>query len=126
MSKVFNGYKELLLLKRGRNAYTFVLLNGIFNAGVYTWLGLYFQKVFSLNGWQIGLALLGYGIPALLFGPYIGRLTDKFGRSKLLPIGLVLSAISSCMLIFSIPLVVAIISVITLSLGFDLTQPLLA
>src|SRR5665213_2617304 len=36
-SKVFNGYKELLALKRGRDAYTFVLLNGIFNAGVYTW-----------------------------------------------------------------------------------------
>lgn len=43
-SKVFNGYKELLTLKRGRDAYTFVLLNGIFNAGVYTWLGLYFRE----------------------------------------------------------------------------------
>ncbi|HET7115564.1 MAG TPA: MFS transporter [Hanamia sp.] len=126
LSKVFNGYKELLTLKRGRDAYTFVLLNGIFNAGVYTWLGLYFQRVFSLNGWQIGLALLGYGIPGLLFGPFIGRLADKFGRSKLLPVGLVLSALSSCMLIFNIPLVVARISVISLSLGFDLTQPLLA
>jgi predicted MFS family arabinose efflux permease len=126
LNKVFNEYKKLLTVKRGRNAYTYVLLNGIFNAGVYTWLGLYFQKVFSLNGWQIGLALLGYGIPGLLFGPFIGRLADKFGRSKLLPVGLVLSALSSCMLIFNIPLVVARISVITLSLGFDLTQPLLA
>lgn len=126
LDKVFNGYKKLLTFKRGRNAYTYVLLNGIFNAGIYTWLGLYFQKVFSLNGWQIGLALLGYGIPGLLFGPFIGRLADKFGRNKLLPIGLALSALSSCMLIFNIPLIAARISVITLSLGFDLTQPLLA
>lgn len=126
LDKVFNEYKKLLTVKQGRNAYTFVLFNGIFNAGVYTWLGLYFQKVFSLNGWQIGLALLGYGIPGLLLAPFIGRLADKFGRSKLLPVGLALSALSSCMLIFNIPLVAARISVITLSLGFDLTQPLLA
>ena len=126
ISKFFNGYKELLTLKRGRNAYTFVLMNGIFNAGVYTWLGVYLERVYSLNGWQIGLALLGYGIPGLLLGPFIGKLADKFGRSKLLPLGLLLSAISSCILIFNFPLVVARIAVITLSLGFDLTQPLLA
>ncbi len=126
LNKVFTEYKKLLTYKRGRNAYAYVLLNGIFNAGVYTWLGLYFQQVYSLNGWEIGLALLGYGIPGLLFGPYIGRLADKYGRSKLLPLGLALSALSSCMLIFDVPLMVARIAVITLSLGFDLTQPLFA
>lgn len=126
LTKVFNGYKQLLTSIRGKSAYSFVLLNGIFHAGVYTWLGLYFERNFSLNGWQIGLALLGYGIPGFLFGPFIGRLADKFGRSKLLPLGLVVSGLSACMLIFNIPLTVARISVITLSLGFDLTQPLLA
>ena len=126
IGKFFNGYKELLTLKRGRNAYTFVLMNGIFNAGVYTWLGVYLERVYSLNGWQIGLALLGYGIPGLLLGPFIGKLADKYGRSKLLPLGLLLSALSSSILIFNFPLVVARIAVITLSLGFDLTQPLLA
>ena len=126
ISKFFSGYKELLTLRRGRNAYTFVLMNGIFNAGVYTWLGVYLERAYSLNGWQIGLALLGYGIPGLLLGPFIGKLADKFGRSKLLPLGLLLSALSSSILIFNFPLVVARIAVITLSLGFDLTQPLLA
>jgi predicted MFS family arabinose efflux permease len=126
LGKVFNGYKQLLTSLRGKSAYTFVLLNGIFHAGVYTWLGLYFERNFSLNGWQIGLALLGYGVPGFLFGPYIGRLADKFGRSKLLPLGLIVSGLSAFALIFTIPLAIARISVITLSLGFDLTQPLFA
>lgn len=126
MKKVFNGYRQLLSSLRGKSAYSYVLLNGIFHAGVYTWLGLYFERNFSLNGWQIGLALLGYGIPGFLFGPFIGRLADKFGRSKLLPVGLLLSGLSAFMLIFDIPLSVARVSVIVLSLGFDLTQPLLA
>lgn len=126
LKKVFNGYRQLLSSVRGKSAYFYVLLNGIFHAGVYTWLGLYFERSFSLNGWQIGLALLGYGIPGFLFGPFIGRLADKFGRSKLLPLGLVISGLSACMLMFDVPLTVARVSVIVLSLGFDLTQPLLA
>ena len=126
LNKVFSGYKQLLTSLRGRKAYVFVLLNGIFHAGVYTWLGLYFERNFSLNGWQIGLALLGYGVPGFLFGPFIGRLADKYGRSKLLPLGLFLSGLSALILIFNIPLTIARVSVITLSLGFDLTQPLLA
>ena len=126
LGKVFNGYKQLLISLRGKSAYTYVLLNGIFHAGVYTWLALYFERNFSLNGWQIGLALLGYGVPGFLFGPFIGRLADKFGRSRLLPLGLIVSGLSASILIFNIPLTVARVSVITLSLGFDLTQPLLA
>jgi predicted MFS family arabinose efflux permease len=61
-----------------------------------------------------------------LWRTFIGRLADKFGRSKLLPLGLIVSGLSASMLIFNIPLTVARVSVITLSLGFDLTQPLLA
>lgn len=126
LHKVFTGYKQLLTSLRGKSAYSFVLMNGIFHAGVYTWLGLYFERNYSLSGWQIGLALLGYGVPGFVFGPFIGRLADKFGRSKLLPFGLLISGLSALTLMFTIPLTVARISVITLSLGFDLTQPLLA
>lgn len=126
LRKVFDGYRQLLTSLRGRNAYIFVFLNGIFTSGVYTWLALYFKTTFSLNGWQIGLALLGYGVPGFIFGPYIGKLADRFGRSRLLPLGLLIGGISAFMLVFSIPLTVAKVAVITLSLGFDLTQPLLA
>ncbi|HTN36523.1 MAG TPA: MFS transporter [Arachidicoccus sp.] len=124
--KVFSGYRQLLSSLRGRSAYFYVFLNGVFHAGVYTWLALYFERNYGLNGWQIGLALLGYGVPGFVFGPMIGRLADKFGRSKLLPFGLVIGALSAATLIFNGPLTLAKIAVVTLSLGFDLTQPLLA
>ncbi|MCA6440798.1 MAG: MFS transporter [Chitinophagaceae bacterium] len=126
VSIVFNGYKQLLSSGRGKTAYAYVLLNAIFHAGVFTWLGLYLEKSFGLNGMQIGLALLGYGIPGFLFGPFIGKLADKFGRKKLLPLGLGLSALSAFILIFNIPLGVAAFAITILSLGYDLTQPLLA
>lgn len=126
LKKVFNGYHHLLMMKRGKAAYIFVLLNGIFHAGVFTWLGLYFKETYDLSNVQIGLALVGYGLPGFIFGPFIGKLADKKGRSKLMPMGLILSAISALILIFDVPLGVAAFGVTILSLGYDLTQPLLA
>ncbi len=126
LSKVLSGYKELLTSNRGKTAYTFVLLNGIFHAGVFTWLGLYFEKTYHLNGILIGVAIIGYGLPGFLLGPYIGKLADKKGRSKLLPLGLALSALSSLTLVFNVPIGLAALAVTILSLGYDLTQPLLA
>lgn len=124
--KVFTGYHHLLMAKRGKAAYVFVLLNGIFHAGVFTWLGLYFKETYDLSNIQIGLALVGYGLPGFIFGPFIGKLADKKGRSKLMPMGLILSAISALILIFDVPLGTAAFAVTILSLGYDLTQPLLA
>jgi predicted MFS family arabinose efflux permease len=126
LTKVFNGYKVLLSERRGKIAYTYVLLKGIFHAGVFTWLGLYFEKVFGLSGVAIGFAIMGYGFPGFILGPFIGKLTDRKGRSKLLPIGLAISALSALILSLSIPLYLATTAVILLSLGYDLTQPLLA
>ncbi len=126
LTKVLNGYKALFSGRRGKIAYTYVLLNGIFHAGVFTWLGLYFEESFGLSGASIGFAIIGYGFPGFILGPFIGKLVDKKGRNKLLPIGLAISALSAIILSFNIPLYVATIAVILLSLGYDLTQPLLA
>lgn len=126
LAMVFNGYQHLLSQPRGKKAYTFVLLNAIFHSGVFTWLGLYFQKTYHLNGFEIGLAILGYGLPGFLLGPFIGKLADKKGRSKLLPFGIAVSAFSVFVLAIDIPLALAAIGVTILSLGYDLTQPLLA
>ncbi len=124
--KVFLGYKQLFSTKRGKTTYLFVLLNAVFHAGIFTWLGLYFKRVYDLSEIQIGLALLGYGIPGFLLGPYVGRLADKKGRGRLLSLGFGLSALSSLILATPIPLIFAAIAVTILSLGYDLTQPLLA
>lgn len=69
---------------------------------------------------------MGYGFPGFILGPFIGKLVDKNGRSKLLPIGLAISALSAFVLALNIPLHVATVAVIFLSIGYDLTQPLLA
>ncbi|KGO08682.1 MFS transporter [Elizabethkingia bruuniana] len=126
LTKVFNGYKALFAGRRGKITYSYVLFNGIFHAGVFTWLGLYFERSFGLSGAAIGFAIMGYGFPGFILGPFIGKLVDKNGRSKLLPIGLAISALSAFVLALNIPLHVATVAVIFLSIGYDLTQPLLA
>jgi predicted MFS family arabinose efflux permease len=124
--KVFKGYIQLLNNRRGLRTYLFVFLNGLFHSGVFTWLGLYFHNRFGLSELGIGIALAGYGAPGFIFGPMIGKVADKKGRSLLLPVGLALSALATLVLIFNIPLIIAALAITVLSLGYDLTQPLLA
>ncbi|WP_346726647.1 MFS transporter [Acidiphilium multivorum] len=92
---LFRGYRDLLSTPRGRRTYGYVLLNSVFQSGVFTWLGVYFQRRYHLGPIGIGLALLGYGVPGFLFGPVIGRLADRLGRGRLIPIGLALGALAA-------------------------------
>jgi predicted MFS family arabinose efflux permease len=124
--QVFAGYRSLLETRRGLRTYGYVLLNGIFHSGVFTWLGLYFVRRYGLGEVGIGLAILGYGVPGFLLGPIIGRAADRWGRRWLIPAGLGTSVIAAGVLVFDIPLLVAALAVTILSLGYDMTQPLLA
>jgi predicted MFS family arabinose efflux permease len=123
---LFAAYKSLLGPWRGRRTYAFVLLNAIFHSGVFTWLGLYFTQRYGLGEVGIGLALLGYGIPGFLLGPPIGRAADRWGRRWLIPAGLGIAAIAAAVLIWDLPVLAAALAVTLLSLGYDMTQPLLA
>jgi predicted MFS family arabinose efflux permease len=124
--EVLAGYRSLLATGRGLRTYGYVLWNGIFHSGVFTWLGLYFAQYYRLGEIGIGLALLGYGVPGFMLGPFIGRAADRWGRRWLLPIGLGVAAVAAALLISPIPLVGAALAVTLLSLGYDMTQPLLA
>ena len=123
---LFSGYRELLTTPRGQRTYAYVFVNSIFHSGVFTWLGLYLERRYGLGPVGIGMALLGYGIPGFLFGPLIGRAADRYGRGKLLPLGLALGAIAAAALILDMPLIAAAIGITVLSLGYDMTQPLFA
>lgn len=119
-------YGSLLGPGRGRRTYAYVLLNAIFHSGVFTWLGLYFARRYGLGEVGIGLAILGYGVPGFLLGPVIGRAADRWGRRWLVPMGLGIGAMAAIVLTPHTHLVVAALAVTILSLGYDMTQPLLA
>jgi predicted MFS family arabinose efflux permease len=123
---IVRGYAALLSLARAQRTYAYVLINAVVQSGVYTWLGVYLHQRFGLGEVGIGLALLGYGIPGLLFGPVIGRLADRHGRARIIPAGVALTGTCALLLAVPLPLVAVQLAVVTLSLGFDLTQPLLA
>ena len=126
LSAILRGYVSLLSLPRARRAYAYVMINAVVQSGIYSWLGVYLRERFGLGEVGIGLALLGYGIPGLLFGPTIGRLADRHGRSWIIPVGVALTAVCALMLAAPLTLLVAQVAIIALSLGYDLTQPLLA
>ena len=123
---VFRAYKSLLQTPRGARTYSYVLVNSMFHSGVFTWLGVYLERRYDIGPGGIGLALLGYGVPGLLLGPVIGRAADRWGRARLLPIGLALGAIAAVLLLLGFPLVLAPFVAMLLSLGYDMTQPLFA
>jgi predicted MFS family arabinose efflux permease len=121
---LFRGYISLLGTARGQRTYGYVLVNSMFHSGVFTWLGVYFERHDGMSAAGVGLALLGYGVPGFLLGPVIGRLADRWGRGRLLPIGLVLSAAAAAALVVGFPVAFAPVVAILLSLGYDMTQPL--
>jgi predicted MFS family arabinose efflux permease len=126
LGQVLAGYGALLGTTRGIRTYAYVLLNAIFHSGIFTWLGVYFIRRYSLGEVGVGLALLGYGVPGMILGPVIGRAADRLGRRRLVPAGLAIAALSAALLVPRAPLLVAALAVTTLSLGYDMTQPLLA
>lgn len=68
------------------------------------------------------LSLLGYGTPGFLLGPLLGRLANRHGRARLIPLGVAVAAAAA--LTLAIPLIAVVTAVTVLSLGYDLTQPL--
>jgi predicted MFS family arabinose efflux permease len=122
----FRGYAALLRNPRGLRTYSFIMINGMFHSGIFTWLGLYFSKRYGLGDRGIGLALLGYGIPGMLLGPAIGRMADRLGRRTIIPAGLLLAAIAAAVFAPNIPLWAACAAATLLSLGYDMSHPLLA
>ena len=126
MVDILRGYRAFLVTLRGQRTYVYVLLNAIFHSGVFTWLGLYFAQRHGLSEVGIGLALLGYGVPGFVFGPIIGRAADRWGRRWLIPAGLGIAGLAAGFLLLDVSVLVAALLVTLLSLGYDMTQPLLA
>lgn len=123
---ILQSIRDILSTGRARRTYFYVLFNGMFHSGIFAWLGYFFYKNYGLNEFRIGLALLGYGIPGLLLGPLLGRLADRYGRNKIIPVGLSLSGVTVLLLSQNLSLAASHVLVALLSLGFDLSHPLFA
>jgi predicted MFS family arabinose efflux permease len=125
-TQMLAGFRKLLSSSRARATYSFVALNSIFHSGVFTWFGLYFSRRYDLGEIGIAIAIIGYGVPGFLLGPAIGRAADGHGRHRILPIGLAVGALGAAALIPRTGVIIGAIAVLIVSLGYDLTQPLLA
>lgn len=126
LGDLFRGYGALLVSPRGRRTYGYVLVNSVFHGGVFAWLAVYLERQYDIGPVGVGLALLGYGVPGFLLGPLIGRAADRWGRARLLPIGLALGALAAVLLVVGFPAALAPVVAMLLSLGYDMTQPLFA
>lgn len=124
IQQIFRGYWQVLRSFRGQRTYAYVLWNGIYHAGVFTWLGLYLSQRFTMSPLNIGLTILGYGVPGLLLSAWIGKAVDRWGRRWLVPAGLVMAALSGLVMILPITPWMTTVAVVILSIGYDLTQPL--
>ena len=120
------GYLHLFTNPRAAKGYSFIFLNGFFHSGIFSWLGLYFSQRHHLGDTGIGLALLGYGLPGMFLGPIIGKLADRIGRKRLIPAGILLGALCSAALVPQSHLLWAALVITVLSLGYDMSHPLLA
>ncbi|WP_326990949.1 MFS transporter [Chitinophaga sp. 212800010-3] len=124
--EIWPAIREILGQRRAVGTYSYVLINAMFHSGVFTWLGYLLFRNYHLGETGIGLSLLGYGIPGFVLGPFIGRMADKYGRNKIIPVGLAVGGVSAICLGCRLPLAASNIVVALLSLGFDMTHPLFA
>jgi predicted MFS family arabinose efflux permease len=123
---LWHQYQMLLSSGRARRTYTFIFLNAVFHSGVFTWIGALLHDRYQLGEIGIGIVLLGYGVPGFILGPYIGSLADRYGRSRIIPAGFAVAALSAAMLIPTAPMLIAALALTVLSLGFDMSHPLMA
>jgi hypothetical protein len=42
----------------------------MFHSGVFTWLGVHFERRYGVGSVGIGLMLVGYGVPGFLFATH--------------------------------------------------------
>jgi predicted MFS family arabinose efflux permease len=123
---VVREYLVVLETRRGGRTMAFIFCNGAFHGGIFAWLSVLLMNRYHLHDTGIGLALAGYGLPGILFGTVIGKWGDRYGRSYVVPSGMLWAAGCAFLLIPSSPRFVAALVVTALSAGFDATHPLMS
>ncbi len=119
-------YSCVLHTRRGGRSLAFIIANSAFHGGIFAWLGVLLASRYHLGDIGIGLVLMGYGLPDLLFGTVIGSWGDRYGRRYLVPIGFIWGSVCAFLLALrSTPFISALI-ITGLSIGFNATHPLMS
>jgi predicted MFS family arabinose efflux permease len=124
--KILDEYLCVLWAPRGKRTLAFITANGIFHGGVFAWLGLFLAIHFQLGQVGIGLTLIGYGVPDLILGAFIGGWADRYGRRFVVPGGFFWAATCACAIAVSRMQWMAGLSIAALSIGFDATYPMMS
>ncbi len=106
----------LLGLAGGIRAFGFFLFQGF--------LSLYLLNVLGLDPVVIGALILGFGVVPLLLSPFAGLLTDRYGRRRLLLLGLAGEAGGALLLAYGMSLQSLVIISAAVSLSFVFGQAL--
>ncbi|WP_336785056.1 MFS transporter [Paenibacillus sp. MMO-177] len=90
----------MTLLLKNRGALLILMFNLLL---VFTGIGLVipimpkFMETLGITGGIVGLLVAAFSLTQLLFSPLAGRLSDKFGRKRMIVIGMLVFAVSEAM-----------------------------
>jgi predicted MFS family arabinose efflux permease len=116
-------YLSILEARRGGRTMAFIFLNAVFQGGIFAWLGLLIANRYHLGDVGIGIVLIGYGLPDLLFGGIIGGWADRYGRRYVVPLGFLWAGVCALFLALPTSSFLTAIVITALSVGFEASHP---
>ena len=116
-------YVSILEAPRGGRTMAFIFFNAVFQGGIFAWLGLLIVSRYHLGDVGIGIVLIGYGLPDLLFGGIIGGWADRYGRRYVVPLGFLWAGVCALFLVLPISSFLEALVITALSVGFEATHP---
>lgn len=112
------------ILRDGLRSYVFVFLSGVFHSGIFVWIINYFSTRYHLDEWSLGSSLLIFGLPGLSLTFLMFRYHLDSKVLKILDFGLLLTVTGLLIMMADVPLYVAELLLVVMSVGFCFSQPL--
>jgi predicted MFS family arabinose efflux permease len=112
------------ILYEHKKTYSFIYLNGIFHSGIFVWTSNSLTVNYQLNDQGIAIALFGFGVPGLVLAFYMANAVKKIGMNRIIPVGVIVVALTTALLLLETPVWIAVLVITLLSIAFVLTFPL--
>ncbi|MCM8800280.1 MAG: MFS transporter [Candidatus Omnitrophica bacterium] len=122
LKEIPKGYVEIFKNKKPRNIFLYIFIISLLYHSIHQWLGVYFFLKFNLDKLLISILITLSSLSGI-FGEYLGgRLSDIFGRYRIINLGLILMIISIILLTFKIPIFLLAIAMIIWGLGWTVNH----